>query len=830
MNRTLRVLVVTAMTLLCAAAFTSAAAAAKGGKKGGSVKITGASQAGAVKKGVKVTVKGKSKRVRVQLEARTFDEKKYKRVAKTKRVRLGSKGKAKVKLKLTKGARKAFKGCEARTLRAEHSRRLRQGRSDPRHQEVQAEEGRPERGRPLRLHRRSGRLALSAPVPGRLLHGQGQDSATGRRIDLDTEAMPQNENGVAIDAGPYNLNDGFSPGQSIVVKAPGLDTPAALTKTGAVPLSKLSDYTRKKAPVVVIDTTTRERWPIWAEIDAKAEDPSRAALLIHPATNFAAGHRYIVALRNLRSEKGKTLSAPEGFRYYRDDLPSKKGKINSQRKRFESIFKTLRKAKLKRSDLYLAWDFTVASDENIAGRMLKMRDESFAGLGDNTMADLTVQGASPTFQVGTVTNFTLAENANMARRVQGTFQVPCYLAPNCAPGAPAGRFNLGADGLPSQTGSYTANFNCMIPRSAVDGTPSSVRPSLYGHGLLGSANEVTSSPQQTLGNTHGFIFCGTDEIGLSTADVPNAFAILQNLSNFPELVDRLQQGMLNELFLGRLMLHPNGLASNGAFHVDGTTTTPSVINSSRLYYNGNSQGGIEGGALTAVAPDFTRASLGVTGMNYSVLLNRSVDFDQYAELGLEPAYTDELEQPLALSLIQMLWDRGESNGYAHRMTSNPLPNTPPHEVLMNVGFGDHQVSTFTADTQARTIGASVHAPVVYDGRWPGVEQVWGVPRIQFGDGGPYDPNATYAGSALVYWDSGPVRDDPSSADPADVLGTDPPPIANLPNRSGEDPHELPRRTAAEQQMVSDFLRPNALSRITDTCGGGPCFDFTFSGP
>ena len=34
-----------------------------------------------------------------------------------------------------------------------------------------------------------------------------------------------------------------------------------------------------------------------------------------------------------------------------------------------------------------------------------------------------------------------------------------------------------------------------------------------------------------------------------------------------------------------------------------------------------------GGALTALAPDFDRAVLGVPGMNYSTLLRRSVDFD-----------------------------------------------------------------------------------------------------------------------------------------------------------------------------------------------------------
>ena len=267
------------------------------------------------------------------------------------------------------------------------------------------------------------------------------------------------------------------------------------------------------------------------------------------------------------------------------------------------------------------------------------------------------------------------------------------------------------------------------------------------------------------------------------------------------------------------MDNPSGFLSDPAFHVNGTSTaSPPVIDTSQLYYNGNSQGGILGGALTAVSPDFTRASLGVPAMGYSTLLTRSIDFDTYASI-LYPAYPNELSRPLALSLIQMLWDRSEPNGYAHRMTTNPLANTPPHEVLMNVALGDHQVTNYQADVEARTIGAQIHAPVVYDGRWPNFDVAWNIPRIA---------TYPYNGSAIVYWDGGPVRDDPDN--PGEVLGTDVPPLGNVPNTTGEDPHGLPRATPAEQQMVSDFLTPNASSHITDTCNGQACFDFNFDGP
>ena len=41
------------------------------------------------------------------------------------------------------------------------------------------------------------------------------------------------------------------------------------------------------------------------------------------------------------------------------------------------------------------------------------------------------------------------------------------------------------------------------------------------------------------------------------------------------------------------------------------------------------------------------------------------------------------------------------------MTTKPLPRTPPHEVLLHVALGDHQVAPVTAEVMARTIGARV---------------------------------------------------------------------------------------------------------------------------
>jgi hypothetical protein len=623
--------------------------------------------------------------------------------------------------------------------------------------------------------------------------------------------MPANAHGVHIEAAPYNAADGFSPGSVILVKVPGIETVADVRATGAVPINQIAQYAAENTPVVVIDAQTGQRWPIWVEIDSTASEPSKRVLEIHPAVNFTSGHRYIVALRHLQNAAGEHLEAPAAFRYYRDAVPSEQEVINARRGHFEEIFSLLKSAGIERSDLYLAWDFTAASDANNTGRELAMRNDAFAQLGDTNLADGIPEGVSPSFAVTSVENE--PHPGEIARRVKGSFQVPCFLFPSCAPG---GTFHLGANGAPVQSGTWTANFDCIIPASVTSGPAEAGRPSLYGHGLFGSASEVASSPQRSLSQAHKIVQCATEEIGMAQSDVPVAVAALQNLSLFPAIPDRLQQGLLDELYLGRAMISTSGFTTDPAFHQDGTLATGSVLNTSHLFYNGNSQGGIMGGALTAVSPDFTRASLGVPAMNYSVLLPRSVDFDPFASI-LYPSYPNQTARPLAIDLIQMLWDRGEPDGYAERMTTNPLPDTPAHQVLMDVAFGDHQVSDYQADVEARTIGARAHNPMLFPGRWPNTEVLWSVPAIA---------RYPYTGSAIYYWDIGPIRESPVGS--GTFVGVEPPPYENLPDRSGEDPHGAPRAAPAEQQLVSDFFEgaiPNE-----DNCGHGPCFAGSFTGP
>ena len=553
-----------------------------------------------------------------------------------------------------------------------------------------------------------GEGACLLPWPNDFLTRTDRSSATGRRLDLQAAQMPRNVDGTPIAPGDYDASDGFSPGQTIVVKVPGLDTPEAFARTGAVPQTDLARTYDRRQPVVVIDTRTLRRQLIWAELDATADTPADTALLVHPAVNFREAHRYVVALRRLRDATGRMLPAPPAFRVYRDRLKTASAVLKSRRRHMERVFRTLRRAGIDRDELYLAWDFTVASERSLSERMLSIRDRAFATLGDGDLADLRPAGAAPPYVIDSVTDYTPAEQPHVARRIEGRVTVPCFLdRPGCPPGS---RFRLGPDGLPLRTVGNTtqARFICNVPRSATPDAPA--RPSLYGHGLFGDAGEVRADNVEQLGDEQDVLVCGSDWIGMAEEDIPNALQALQDLSRFPTLPDRLQQGFVNWMFVGRALIHPQGLSANPAFRRDGRA----LVDTRRLFYYGNSQGGIAGGALTALTPDFTRSVLYVGAMNYSLLVQRSVDFDPFGAV-LDARYPDPLQRPLIISLLQVLWDRGEPNGYAWHMTDDAYPNTPRHAVLQLESFGDHQVANVATEVEARTIGSHVRLPALDPG-------------------------------------------------------------------------------------------------------------------
>ncbi|MDP9332714.1 MAG: hypothetical protein M3Q30_05310 [Actinomycetota bacterium] len=612
------------------------------------------------------------------------------------------------------------------------------------------------------------------PFPDDFFTVRDATSPTGRRVHFSADVMPVNSVGVPIDPTDWNHNDGFSPGSEIIVNVPGIN----LATTGAASITDIARSLDPDAPIVLLDTTTGRRVPYWAELDTWNHDQPTRALVIRPARNFGEAHHIVVALRNMKDASGNTIAATPAFQVFRDHRPSVDPAVSTRRKAMDRILAQLEGAGVRRRSLYLAWDFTVASQQGLSGRMLHMRDHAYAALGAGV----------PAFHVASVDE---SPNASIARRVQGTFDVPLYLTNG---GAPGGRMPLDDQGMPIRTGTFHAAFRCLIPASAAaGGTAHPGRGVAYGHGLLGSTSEIEGFAPFL--DQYDIVLCATPEIGMASDDVPNVLNVISNLSTFGSIPDRLQQGMLNMQFLARLLKDPRGFGNDPAFRFGAPASSSIVPN--EVFYNGNSQGGIFGGAATAISKEWTRAVLGVPGMNYSELLPRSVDFDPFLPL-LSASYPDEGMHILIVAMNQILWDRGDPNGYAQHMIRDPYPGTPNHQVLMIEAFGDHQVANISTETEARTIGAFVHQPAIASGRSNDVTPMWDIPPV---------PSSPFGGSVLQLWD----------------FGTPAPPIESLPPESpqyGDDPHGAARNVAAVRDEVSLFLHVNGT--FVDECGAQPC--------
>jgi hypothetical protein len=698
------------------------------------------------------------------------------------------------------------------------------------------------------------------PFPNDYFTVDDPSTDTGRRLNFQADAMPQNADGVPIDPTDFNRADGFSPGSAITVKIPEVETQAAFDNTGFVPLTNLGAYADENQPAVVIDADTGERQPIFAELDANPNhyqpgDTADVNLIIRPTVNFLEGHRYIVALRGIRDAAGNPVDAPMAFRVYRDNLATTDPEVEARRPHMEDLLSTLEGDGIPRGNLYLAWDFTVASEHSLAGRALAIRDDALHQLGDDTPGDSVIDGNAPTFHITSVEDNPANLPANTLRQVDGELtNIPCYLDNgNCLPG---GKFNFQSNGdvnaTPTgiaddpDTGTTGVRFECVIPKSAETGTVvNPTQSGIFGHGLLGDYTQVSDMIKFTNSeaNVSNTTWCATNWAGFSEDDIGNVLTSLGDLSNFNKLTDRMQQGFVNMIYLGRAMMLADGFDSDPAFQVDpdGDTNFTPVLALNQLNWEGISQGAIMGGALTALEPDLTQSVLDVTGMNYSTLLSRSTDSGQYLDLpalGLWAHYPGLERRPLILSLMQLLWDRGEGNGYAQHMTDDPLPDTPEHHVLLQLAYGDHQVSNVAAEVQARTIGAQVHTPELDSGRHWSTDPLFGLTAIP-SDGYPFSGSA-----AMVYYDGGPLNFPGTEGTPEQTCtdensdpqhGSAPAPLVNLPPNPvsvyGCDPHSYPRRSLDGVTHAASWLSPSESIDRCETSGTPrPCYSNGYSGP
>lgn len=603
------------------------------------------------------------------------------------------------------------------------------------------------------------------PFPSSWFLAEGQDTATGLRVKFPAGTTPRNFNGVALDTERLELFDGFSPLTPILVSFPEGVDPANLPGVRVPGRAAGEDFSASlspSSPVQVIDLSTGERVPLFAELDANTTNVARQTLIIRPQVRLRTATRHAVVLRDLRDASGEPLAPPEPFRILRDGFEAKTPALRKLKPKAEALFGELEALGLERGELVLAWEFTTASEGVIADAMVAMRDHA---LGEVEAGRLGY----------TIDREEEGDGRHQLKRVFGSLEVPAYLS---GPEVDA-RLDVDERGYARARGTMSFPFVLHIPACAEE-AEGPLPVMIFGHGIFGgAASEMSSGYHRELIDELCMVQAGMDWIGLTPEDRGYVVTeVLLDFSLFPAVSDRLRQAHVNHVVFARQLL--KSIRHDEALRIG----ERAILGGTELYYYGLSNGGIQGTGFLALSPDVQRGVLGVGGGPWSLMMSRSANFGAL-NLILGTTYPDPIDQQLLIAFTQPLWDYTDPGTWARRIRREPVAGSEAKNVLVQESLADGAVPNLSTRFKAREIGLS--------GLGPMLEPVFGVEEQT----GPLE-------SAYTQWETNPNHrpDDRNVAaefNPA---------------------HDVARRFVELVEQIRRFLRPGGM--VENTCPDGIC--------
>jgi hypothetical protein len=514
-----------------------------------------------------------------------------------------------------------------------------------------------------------------------------------------------------------------------------------------------------ESPTVLLDVETGERVLHVAELDPRADSDERRVLLVRPLVRLRDGARYVVAFRALVDGQGAAIPPPEAFRRLRDGEDPGHAALEPLAARYEAdVFEPLARAGIERSELALAWDFTVRTRDNAIGDMLAVREQLMEALAS----------APPQATVVSVED---QPETHQYRRIEATISVPLFLES----AEPMAKLHRDASGRVAQNGTAEVPFTVIVPDSVAmrpQGSPPA-RVLQFGHGFFGTRAEIHSFIDE-LADERGLLVVAADWWGMSEPDRdPVVNAIVTNINDTLRFTDRVHQAMANFMAL--------------AYAVPGLESLPELaigqaplFDPAELYFYGISQGHILGGTYLALSPVIERGVLSVGGADLSLMLFRARPFLAFLAL-IATVVDDPLDQQTLGAIMQLTFDRIDPLSHAPLMSAEPLGAAK--QVLMQIGIGDAAVPNIASHLHARALGLTHLDPA---------------PRAIVGL--PTDPGPLPSG--IVEFD----------------FGIDPlPGIEALPAPEDNEVHEGVRRLPAAKDQLDRFLRPGGM--VEHTCDG-----------
>ena len=249
-------------------------------------------------------------------------------------------------------------------------------------------------------------------------------------------------------------------------------------------------------------------------------------------------------------------------------------------------------------------------------------------------------------------------------------------------------------------------------------------------------------------------------------------------------------------FLGRLLKDPNGFATDPAFQA-GAAHSP-VLRPARCTSTATARAASSAARSPRRRPEFTRAVLGVPAINYSTLLNRSVDYTEFA--GRQPRRVPGPDRPAVRLLAHpdaVGPRRGRRLHAAPHRRSAPGHAEPPgaaHRGVRRSPGREHRHRDLRPVDRGEGLAARARCRPQ-----PGRRPVLGH-RPAF----PRRPTAGRSSSC-------------GTTAPHGRRSTNTPPEGP---QYGADPHGFGHDNPGVAQEALDFLQPDGV--FNDVCNGGPC--------
>ena len=511
---------------------------------------------------------------------------------------------------------------------------------------------------------------------------------SGHRVAVPEAALPVPVRGRGpLDFSRTVSSDGFSPGSQILAMLPGAIDGSSLAGYAPREPEKALRSLDADSPTVLVEVLTGRKVAHIAELDVRAPRPARQALIIRPLERLIAGQTYAVGISSLRDLSGSVIEPSPGFRALRDGTPSEDVRLIAARETADAmLFPALAAAGKERSSLQLAWSFTVGSDEQLRGDLLRIRG-------------LAIEAMRTTPPEITIDSVEFDTSARVARLIRGRITVPLFLESSEL----AAAIYRGADGRASQNGTTEVPFVAVIPNSVVaSGAPA--RLLQFGHGFFGNSDEATEGYVTEFADRFGFVVIAMNWWGMSTDDLPALIRdILNDTSLALRFTDRVHQAMVNLMAIAGARA---ALAELEPFRLDGNA----LVDPSQVYFQGISQGHILGATYAAISPDIQKAVLTSGGANFSTLMFRARPFLGFLGI-IAAAVPDALDQQKFATLSQFVFDRIDPYTYSAFLLGNDLDGSRMNrQVLMQMGVGDSEVPNLGSELHARAAGLQVLQP------------------------------------------------------------------------------------------------------------------------